>query len=143
MRFVTNGVLSLNAMISAVLDEIVTHVLTAFIVTEYPHTTIRLILNPRFELLESVEGVRLVAKKLDRYKTSSIIDEGNPIAMAVRRLSRHRSVQVRVNECKRTIMTVCRLPNNTMLLAVYARFANRVRRLFRVKSKAGYHFIVD
>ena len=94
MRFVTNGMLSLDAMISAVLNEVVTHVLTAFIVTEYPHTTIRLILNPRFELLESVEGVRLVAKKLDRYKTSSVIDEGNPIPVALRSLSRQWTMQI-------------------------------------------------
>ena len=143
MRFVTNGVLSLDAMISAVLYEVVTHVLTAFIVTEYPHTTIRLILNPRFELLESVKGVRLVPKKLDRNKASCVIDERNPVTMAVGRLSWHRSVHIGMNECKRTIVTVCRLPDHTMLLPIYARFTNRIGRLFRIESKASYKFIVD
>ena len=53
--------------------------------------------------------------------------------MAVGRLSRHGSVYVRVDEWKRTIVTVCRLPNHTMLLPVYARFANRIGRLFQVE----------
>ena len=144
VRLSTDGVLAFNTVFNTEKIKLTAAVLSTLIVAQNPDLATGLVLDPCLELFECIECIQLVAKQFDRSEASGIIDEGYPIAVTLRSRSRQRSMQVGMNECKRTRVTISRLvDDDSMLFPHDTWLTDRIRRVVIVDAKAGNHVARD
>src|SRR6202042_2907722 len=100
MRLSPDSVLELNTLVCKELLLSIGHPLSTLVIPDSLHLSTSVSLQEGFVLLESREGIRLLLERHNAKVSGLVINESDPVLIALRRLQWDGSMQVSVSDIK-------------------------------------------